>query len=187
MLVSSEAYVPQTGARARSALRSALLVWGGLLLLSLAIVGLVVTAPVMRGGHETFAGTIYRAFSYLCHQIPERSFHLAGHPLAVCARCTGIYSGFMLGVLAYPLARSLKRRDSPSRVWLLVAALPISADFLLGYSGLWANTHLSRLATGAFFGAVCAFFVVPGLVDIAQTLREKLSARRPGGASSRCA
>ena len=51
----------------------------------------------------------------------------------------------------------------PARRWLLLAALPTSVDFLLGVTGLWANTHTSRALTGALVGAVAALYVVPGL------------------------
>jgi hypothetical protein len=36
---------------------------------------------------------IYAAGSMICHQRPERSFHLFGVQMAVCARCVGAYAG----------------------------------------------------------------------------------------------
>jgi hypothetical protein len=42
-------------------------------------------------GHG-FALVIYAAGSLICHQRPERSFHLLGVQLPVCARCLGIYA-----------------------------------------------------------------------------------------------
>jgi len=41
-------------------------------------------------------------FDYLCHQIPGRSFWINGQPMAVCARCFGIYSGMFTGWLILP-------------------------------------------------------------------------------------
>jgi uncharacterized membrane protein len=115
-------------------------------------------------------------FGHVCHQIPSRAFHLAGHPFAVCARCTGIYFGFAAGVLLYPLVRSLKRTDTPARKWLLLAAAPAVLDFALGLVGVWENTHLSRALSGALLGLAASFYVVPGLLDLGQMIRE----RRPG-------
>ena len=40
-----------------------------------------------------FALGVYAIGSLICHQLPERSFHLWGAQLPVCARCTGIYAG----------------------------------------------------------------------------------------------
>lgn len=37
-----------------------------------------------------------------CHQIPERSFSYRGHPFPVCARCTGVIAGQVLGGLSFP-------------------------------------------------------------------------------------
>lgn len=32
----------------------------------------------------------------LCHQLAARSFHVLGHSMALCARCTGVYGGLAL-------------------------------------------------------------------------------------------
>lgn len=165
MYAQADEYVPQCAPHTSA--RGARFVWGALLAVTLLILALVFVAPLLLAhAYLQPANLIYRAFSFLCHQIPERSFHLDGHQLAVCSRCTGIYAGFAAGVLFYPLVRSLRRPDSLSRLWLLPACLPIAIDFALGFFGVWENTHLSRFSTGAIFGAACAFFVVPGFLDL---------------------
>jgi uncharacterized membrane protein len=149
-------------------------VWAITATLVLGFVSLVMVAPVARAhGHTLSAFFIYEMFGRVCHQIPERSFQLAGHPLAVCARCTGIYFGFAGVVLAYPLVRSLNRSDAPARKWLLLAAVPTALDFALGFSGIWKNTHWSRALTGALLGAVAALYVVPGLMDLGHMISER--------------
>ena len=60
-----------------------------------------------------------------------------------------MYAGFAAAALVYPLARSLQRTDTPSRIWLVLATLPLAIDFGLGYFSIWPNTHLSRFLTGA--------------------------------------
>jgi uncharacterized membrane protein len=138
-------------------------------------VSLIIVAPVaLAHGYNSSAFVLYQMFAKVCHQIPERAFSLEGHPLAVCARCTGIYFGFVAGVLVYPLVRSLRRGDAPARKWLFVAAAPALLDFALGFFGIWENTHWSRSVTGALLGAVAAFYVVPGLMDLSRmTFRHK--------------
>ncbi len=116
-------------------------------------------------GHTLPAALLYRGFSVVCHQMAERSFHFHGHQLGVCSRCAGIYGGFVLGLALYPMVRLLKETVFPPRWILLGAAIPTAADFLLGYSGLWANTFLSRTATGLLLGVVLAFFILPGFVS----------------------
>jgi uncharacterized membrane protein len=163
--MSANQYIPQHAAQL-PVRRAQLLMWGGAAFVMLMWVGMIVLAPLAEAhGYHALAATIYKAFDPLCHQISERSFHLEGHAFAVCARCTGIYAGFAAGIIFYPLARSLKRTDTPSRWWLFVAAVPISVDWSLGFLGIWANTHLSRFLTGALLGVVCALFVMPGLID----------------------
>ena len=50
-------------------------------------------ADAAPSASSIFALTVYQIGSIVCHQRPERSFHLASLPLPVCARCTGIYAG----------------------------------------------------------------------------------------------
>ena len=143
--------------------------WACVAACALVWMALVVGAPLAAGnGHETVAFVLYHGLSGVCHQMPERAFWVAGHPLAVCARCTGIYAGFTLAALLYPLV-ARRRRGTPRREWLILALAPTTIDFTLGITGLWANTHLSRSLTGAWLGAWLAFYVVPGVMEISLT------------------
>jgi len=146
-------------------------VWASTTAIALTIIGLIIVAPLAQAyEHPSFASAIYKAFSFVCHQIPERSFHLAGHQFGVCSRCTGLYSGFAVAALIYPLARSLKRTDTPRRLWLILAPVPLAIDFGLTYFGIWPNTHFSRFSTGALLGAVAVFYVMPGLIELSSTI-----------------
>ena len=156
--------------------RIVIVVWGLLAAVALLIAIAVIAAPAaLSRGHADFSRVIYQGFSYLCHQIPERSFHLAGHPFAVCSRCTGLYAGFALATLALPLARSLKRTDTPHIIWLLLSAVPLAIDFGLTYFGVWENNHFTRVTTGALFGAVAAIYIVPGLIELSVIAQRRLS------------
>ena len=151
----------------RSSNRRPLVMWSLVSAGSLIMIGMIAGAPLAQArGHNMVALGIYGVFSHLCHQIPERSFFIAGHQFAVCARCTGLYGGFALAALCYPLVRSLRRADTPPRRWLFIGALPLAIDFSLGFFGIWENTHLSRFLTGALLGAVGVFYVMPGLIDL---------------------
>lgn len=143
-------------------------VWSATALFVLLWLGLIAAAPVLKAnGFAATANYIYAPFSYLCHQISERSLHFASEPLAVCARCFGVYAGLAVGVAAYPFLRPIHDTNAVApRIVLFLALVPTAIDWVLGFFGIWENTHFSRFATGAFLGAICAFFVVPGLVDI---------------------
>ena len=55
-----------------------LLVWMGIVGIALGLAGLIFGAPLAQSaGHQGFAFTVYHAFSYACHQLPERSYYLA--------------------------------------------------------------------------------------------------------------
>lgn len=131
------------------------------------LVGLIVTAPMAAAnGHNEWAQVIYHAFGVFCHQLPERSYFIEGHKLAVCSRCTGLYFGFAITLLLYPLLRSLRNAEMPPRIYLLLAAVPLGIDFSLTFFGVWENTHTSRLLTGALLGSVAVFYVMPGIIDL---------------------
>lgn len=145
------------------------LIWSLVAIITFAFVSLIVAAPIAHAhGYGALALVVYRTFGYLCHQIPQRSFYIEEQPLAVCARCTGLYFGFAAGVIVYPFVCSVRRANPPTRVWLLVAAAPTVIDFALGFFGIWENTHLSRSLTGALLGAVGPFYIVPGAVELSR-------------------
>jgi uncharacterized membrane protein len=160
-------------------------VWAVTATVVLVFVSLIVVAPLAHAhGYNSSAFVLYEMFGRVCHQIPERAFYIEGQPLAVCARCTGIYFGFAAGVFVYPLVRSLGRGDTPARKWLLLAAAPTLLDFALGFFGLLENTHLSRSLTGALMGAVAAFYVVPGLLDLSRMSFRRASVRESNGSAA---
>ena len=132
----------------------------------LSITSLIVIAPLTADTHSQFANTIYGAFAVLCHQLPERSYFIAGHKLAVCSRCTGLYAGFVFTMLIYPLVRPLRSVVWPPREWLILAAVPMAIDFSLTFFGVWENTHTSRLLTGILLGSVSVFYIMPGLAEL---------------------
>ena len=160
--------------------RRPLVTWIVVVAIALTVAGLVIGAPLAEAnGQRTFAVAIYGAFSRLCHQLPERSFFIAGHQFAVCARCTGLYFGFTVVTMCYPLVRSLRRTDTPPRRWLFMAAVPLAIDFALGFFGIWENTHLSRFLTGALLGSVAVFYVMPRLLDFSLKEWRQLLSRKP--------
>ena len=139
--------------------------------IALTFCSLILTAPLAAANnHPSVAFVLYRGFGTFCHQLPERSFFIAGHQFAVCARCTGLYAGFALMLLVYPLIRPLRSAVLPPTKWLFLAAVPLCVDFSLTFLGIWENTHTSRLLTGLLLGAVTVFYIVPGIVELGTRL-----------------
>ena len=104
----------------------------------------VVGAPLLR------EPVLYFLFSFVCHQQPERSLWLAGAPMAVCARCAGIYFGALLGLLL---------RVPGRRVLLLTALGLLALDGISEAAGIRPSWDAIRWSTGCFAGmagaAVC--------------------------------
>lgn len=118
-------------------------------------------ATVPAVGGDYLSASAYALGALVCHQRPERSFHLAGAQLPVCARCTGLYLSAALGILFV-----WARRPSPAapfgrwRAWLLWAAVPTAATLVFewwrpsGASG--ALRALAAVPLGAAAGALLA-------------------------------
>lgn len=137
-------------------------------------VGVIVAAPILQtSALSQFSSPIYHFFSYICHQIPERSLNIAEHQMAVCSRCFGVYFGLLAGILIYPLWRSIDEIEPIARIWLFLSLIPITVDWSLTMFGIWENTHTSRLITGAILGVSCATFIVPALVEITRNISTK--------------
>lgn len=105
------------------------------------------------------AAAVYAAGSNVCHQRPERSFHIAGHKMPVCARCTGLYLSAAAGVplallVAAPLTASRARRI------LILAALPTALTWALEYAGVMAFGNVARALAAVPLGCAAAWLVV---------------------------
>lgn len=154
--------------------RQAWKVWTLSILAVFAWVFAILLAPLAKaGGLEYISAPLYKFFSYVCHQMPDRSFHVENHPFAVCTRCFGVYFGLFFGFLIYPAMRKIEEIEPLPRVWLFLAMIPIGVDWSLGVFGIWDNTPLSRFLTGAILGAACGIFIVPALVEIFRLWRGK--------------
>lgn len=162
-------YIPQDIAKRFHS--QALKVWGVTLAIVFVWVFAIILAPAaLENGWIAISSPIYTFFSYICHQIPERSLHFEGHPLAVCSRCFGVYLGLFAGLAVYPLWRKIEEVEPLARFWLFLSLVPIGIDWSLSVFGIWENTHLSRFVTGVILGVACATFIVPALVEIKRNI-----------------
>jgi hypothetical protein len=161
-----------TAARLRAAFMAASAAWAVLL----------VAAPFLasRAHASTLASAlivaVYGIGGLICHQLPERSYHLWAAQMPVCARCTGIYIGAVLGALgARPLrvlgARAFQASDSGGRaaessalrrprVLLVLAVTPTLATLAYEWTTGDMPSHAIRAAAGIPIGLVTAWLVV---------------------------
>lgn len=125
-----------------------------LLLAVAAWIGLIFAAPYSRQAGWPGSSLIYLFFHQICHQLPERSFSLFGHPLAVCHRCLGIYLGFAAGLLLVGVRLRLWKALERQPRLLMLFWIPMAVDvFLL------PNVWWSRFLTGWLAAFPVAYFV----------------------------
>jgi uncharacterized membrane protein len=174
---TAENYIPQDLNRLFK--RQAIRVWAIGLAVVFVWVLLIVAAPVAKAsGLVSVSTPLYTFFSYICHQIPDRSFHVEGEQFAVCSRCFGVYFGLLAGFVIYPFWRPIDEVEPLPRFWLFLSLVPIGIDWSLGMFGIWENTHLSRFITGLILGVACSTFIVPAIVEITRNFSNASSQRR---------
>ena len=134
---------------------------------------LLVFAPLLP---VPVAAVTYLFGSLICHQLPDRSFHLDGAQLPVCARCLGIYAGtalMTLSRLAGSPPRTLARwgaipESDPStrrlrgltpRAMLIAGAAPTIVTVVLEMLGVWSASNVLRAVAGLALGSAVAFVV----------------------------
>lgn len=107
-----------------------------------------------------FLGWQHEAFHLLCHQVSERSYYLNGTKMAVCSRCIGIYSSFLIGVFVMPIIPRFFCVINRKILQLIIVAIVLNFLDVLGNGiGIWTNTLHSRFFLGAFFGLSLALIL----------------------------
>ena len=148
-----------TAGRLRAAFVAAAATWPVLLLAATWLAG---RSHVSAIGSAVIIA-VYAIGSAVCHQLPERSFHLWRAQMPVCARCTGIYFGAVIGATAGALVRRAEalrhtRGSVPQGVRHAAqdhVATALTSIVAQGFSPAWVRAALSiavapSLATVAF-------------------------------------
>ena len=133
----------------------------------------IILAPWLRSRSSGISPYLYACFSPLCHQVPGRSFELFGFPLAVCARCLGIYVGFLGGMFLYSIRRGFSGVRLPRIFFFLAVSTPIVLDTAANVLGLWATPNLVRFFLGFLWGLILPFYFLTGLGELALQVRKK--------------
>ncbi|MGM0365489.1 MAG: DUF2085 domain-containing protein [Actinomycetota bacterium] len=103
----------------------------------------------------------------VCHQLSDRCLRFGEVLIPVCARCNGIYMGFLTAVLAL-LVMYRKREAGLAPPWIMAILLlfiaSTLADGLLSYLGILSTNNNIRFITGFLCGASIAAIVYPVFV-----------------------
>ncbi len=120
------------------------------------------TPPGLLGKADAVAYTV-------CHRISSHSFQIGDRQMPLCARCSGMYLGALLGI-GYLIQFGGKRGGMPSRKILFVLGiflLAFAADGVNSYLhffpnfGLYQPENWLRLLTGTGVGLGIAAILTP--------------------------
>jgi len=127
--------------------------------------GGAIAAPMIEAAGYSAGHWLRWLYAPTCHQMAERSLTVSGLPMAVCARCTGLYAGGVVGLfLAAALAIGADSRLR--RWWLFAAVAPSVVDFALPWIGLPGLPNVPRFLLAIPAGLMAALFLAVGLADL---------------------
>lgn len=98
------------------------------------------------------------AFGHLlgCHQMESRSFKIHNYQFPLCARCTGVFLGEIVGIISALLGLRIP-------VYLVIVFIVIMCiDWGVQYFNIKMSTNFRRFITGtlAGFGLLYAYYYV---------------------------
>jgi uncharacterized membrane protein len=135
--------------------------------------GLPWLSPLAKAsGHPLIGELLFRIYTPLCHQLPERSFFVCGHQVGFCHRCVAMYSAIVAAGLLFGL---LRRRIQPTSLKIGgLLLLPILIDGLthmvddlsgLGFRGggdaIGTLNFWLRMITGVLVGVAVLLVIYP--------------------------
>lgn len=109
----------------------------------------------------------------VCHRIPERSFLIGDRQMPMCARCTGLFLGAMLG-LFFQLAQGQKGKMPPIPAAILfgIFALAWVLDGINSFTmltpnlpSLYQTQNWTRLVTGTGMGLAISAILLPAFIQ----------------------
>ncbi len=91
-------------------------------------------------------------YIYSCHQQPDRSFWIFNYPIAICARCYGVYMATMIGSI-FACFEKLKINNKIIFVLILVSCMDLLINLGMGFRAF--NTgNITRFIVGVFIGII---------------------------------
>jgi uncharacterized membrane protein len=103
--------------------------------------------------------SVYEFFARICHQDPDRSWHIFGHALPVCVRCASIYFSF---------TASLWLGLKPNSRWLRASIAIMACEFIL------ARLILDNVALRSFSGILVGLSAAPFVKKGVEELRDAM-------------
>lgn len=110
---------------------------------------------------------VFALYSPICHQQPERSYRFQEKQVAVCSRCLGVYIGFLISALFYPVIKKKWKEIISKHYYIIIyLALPMIVDVLAGWIKIWESPLFLKTASGFIWSAILPFFWFKGLDEL---------------------
>lgn len=109
----------------------------------------------------------------ICHRISVRSFHIHGRQLPLCARCSGMFAGAMLGLI-YQIAQGRKGKMPPTLVMVIFGLLALAwvldgansfTMLVPGIPSVYETQNWTRLITGTGMGLALSAILLPSFIQ----------------------
>ncbi len=129
-------------------------------------IGVAFLAPVGYAlGFTGPSSAVFDVYRFVCGQTPSHSFFVAGYQVCLCARCLAIYSSLLAGGLILAMFRH-RRYIQPIgwKLWAL-GMVPMALDGGTQLFGWHESNVYLRLLTGAIFGLMTAWYILPQIED----------------------
>jgi uncharacterized membrane protein len=119
-------------------------------------------APLLT---SAISGLLYAAGGVVCHQLSTRTFHISAGPLAVCARCFGLYLGAVIGFGMAFVQRQRIVRFSHALALIGVCAAPTAATLAGEWLLAWPVGNRARFLAALPLGLSVAMAIGAAVAD----------------------
>jgi len=130
------------------------------------VVWLFLTPPGLLGKADAVGYAV-------CHQISVRAFHIHERPMPLCARCSGMFLGALLGMV-FQFAQGKKGKMPPLPVLILFGLFSLAwvldgvNSFLMlapQINPVYQTVNLTRLITGTGMGLAVSSVLYPAYIQ----------------------
>ncbi len=109
-------------------------------------------------------------YSLVCHQNPHKLITINGYSTLVCARCTGIYFGFLISAAIFIFIVNI---TEPKIKYFIFAGIPMALDVLLYSIGVYPYSKTIALITGLLLGSVGFIYFYDALKKLYYEIKTK--------------
>ncbi len=102
-----------------------------------------------------------------CHQMESRSFSIGGYQFPLCARCTGVLIGELIGIA------SIISGIRISWITIMIFVAVMGIDWFIQYIELLMSNNFRRIVTGTLCGFAVTyvyFYLIIGVIKLAQLI-----------------